>query len=87
MQLRLLLLNESEKQSIIESISGTIRDYNDTSESQNRNAGVVHNFHLVEDDCNLKLYIDIGSAGVRIIKNILNDLIRFSSIVKIEVDI
>ena len=87
MQLRLFLVNENERQTIIDLISQVINKYNFKSENMNRSSGVVHNFHFEEDINKLNLIIDTGSAGVSIIKQILKAATKFSSILKIETDI
>jgi len=87
MELRIYLEENSIQHEIKEVVSGTIRLYNDTSEASNRINGVVHNFKFMEEANFICLVIDTGSAGVAIIKKILNAFVKMAGIIKIEVDL
>ncbi len=68
-------------------ISETINEYNEASEKNNRDKGVVHNVKFEKENELLNVFIDTGSAGIEIIKKILKALTKFKSINRIEVDI
>lgn len=81
------LNDNKDKEAIKINISETIENYNIISESKDRKYGVVHNFQFWDKDHKINVQIDIGSAGIEIIKSLLKCLKKFESIEKVEIDL
>ncbi|MBK9958058.1 MAG: hypothetical protein IPP11_05615 [Chitinophagaceae bacterium] len=75
------------KEEIEQVISETIEAYNEKSEALNRKNGVVHNCRIFYEEPILTASVDTGSAGTRIIKQILKTFKKLKGIKKVEVDL
>ena len=75
------------KEEIEQVISETIEAYNEKSEALNRKNGVVHNCRIFYEEPILTASVDTGSAGTRIIKQILKSFKKLKGIKKVEVDL
>ena len=75
------------KEEIEQVISATIEVYNEKSEALNRKNGVVHNCRIFYEEPILTASVDTGSAGTRIIKQILKSFKKLKGIKKVEVDL
>lgn len=79
--------SEENLDQIKNTVSNTITKYNDESEANNRNKGVVHNYNFTAEKDFLRLRIDTSSAGINIINDLLKRLKTITEISKVEIDL
>ena len=77
----------SNATTIINSVTNLIDSHNDISLSKERKNGIIHNYYHEITNTSIIFRIDLGSAGIIIIKKILKQLSKYSNIKKVILDL
>ena len=64
-----------------------IEKYNDKSQKQGNKFGVAHNSSANIEGKKIEFWIDIGSAGAVLIKNLLKSLAKFPEVEEVIIDL
>ncbi len=87
MWLYIKLLDEKNASRIIQDLAEEIEKYNDKSQQQGNKFGVAHNSSASVEGKKIKFWIDVGSAGVVLIKNLLKSLTKFPEVEDVVIDL
>lgn len=87
MKLTIEVSDTSVSEAITESLYRLIEQHNEKSEAQDRKNGVIHNYTAHNENNNIILSIDLGSAGISFIKKILKKLTEFTTVQQVDLDL
>jgi hypothetical protein len=77
--------SKKDTQEVIDEISQFINEFNEDSAMNDRKDGVVHNFHVVVEGEQIKLEMDLGSAGIEFYKGLLKKLSTMNCFSKVSI--
>jgi hypothetical protein len=77
--------SKKDTQEVIDEISQFINEFNEDSAMNDRKDGVVHNFHVVVEGEQIKLEMDLGSAGIEFYKRLLKKLSTMNCFSKVSI--
>ena len=87
MGISILTTDNKTHQAIKNKLADVIEEYNNKSEKSNGSLGFVHNSSATSENNMLLFRIDVGSAGVLIIKKLLKTLGKFEEVKKVVLDL
>ena len=87
MGLAISLASSEKAVNIIQQLTDEVSKHNQKSEAVERANGVVHNCYAEQNENEIILRIDVGSAGVMFIKKLLRVLAKFPEVKKVTVDL
>jgi hypothetical protein len=87
MGLTIELTDSGNGNAIISQLGEEVEKHNQKSETKSRKDGVVHNCYGHIEDNTIIFRIDVGSAGVIIIKKLLRLLAKYPEVIKVTLDL
>jgi hypothetical protein len=87
MGLAITLSNVNVSSTIILQLADEIEKYNNKSEKNNGKNGYIHNSSASVEENKLDFRIDVGSASLVIIKNLLKALANFPEVIEVAIDL